>query len=204
MVRSSQSEKQQEKILYRKGRVTISDRILKATLLRLVPSRVTPNQLTIFRYFCIPPVAALLYFQYYKLGIGLFVIAAITDALDGARARLTSQITEWGEINDPLADKLLIGSSALVILPKFLDFWLIFLIFGFEMLLIGSGYYYKNRGWHISANGWGKTKMVLQSLGVGFLILYTIFPMAGVLVAGEYALYASLFFAFVSLITYGI
>lgn len=199
-----QSEGDKVKVIHRKSHITLSDKVLRATFLRLIPASVTPNQLTMSRYFMVPIVATLLYLHYYAFGIVLFIIAALTDALDGARARTTRQITEWGEINDPAADKLLIGVSALILMPRFLSFWLVIAIFSMELVLVGSAYYFKNRGWHVSANWWGKTKMILQSVGIGLVLLFALTSAPYLILVAEYVLYGSLFFGLISIITYGI
>lgn len=188
----------------KEAHITISDKILAATFLKLLPRRVTPNQITIFRFFSIPFVALLLILEKYAYGIPLFVISAFTDALDGALARTKDKVTEWGKVYDPIADKLLIGTTALIVLPKFVSVFLLATIIFIEMFLIGTAYYLKNQGNDISANGWGKTKMILQSFGIAFILLYALMALPWMLMTGEYLLYASIFFALVSLITYGI
>ncbi len=185
--------------------ITFSDRILAATVLKLFPRRVTPNQLTIFRFFTVPFVLLLLFLGKYGWGAALFVVSAFTDALDGAMARTRNQITEWGKIYDPLADKLLIVLTALFLIPQHLGFPIIFAMLSIEMLLIGAAYYAKNTGVReIQANAWGKVKMILQSFGVGFLFLFAIFNIPLLLAIAATLLYASILFAVISLVTYGI
>ena len=186
-------------------KVTVSDKILAATVLKLFPARVPPNHLTIFRFFTVPFVLFLIVQHEYFWGILLFAISAFTDALDGAMARTRNQITEWGKIYDPLADKLLIGLTALIIIPKHFGFFLVFAILFIEMVLIGAAYYVKNRTTkQIQANGWGKTKMMLQSFGVGLLLANAVFRIPLIYSLSEIFIYASLIFAVISLITYGI
>ncbi|HEY4475446.1 MAG TPA: CDP-alcohol phosphatidyltransferase family protein [Candidatus Paceibacterota bacterium] len=186
-------------------KITLSDRILAATFLKLLPRRVTPNQLTIFRFFTVPFVASLMYLEYYAIAIPLFAIAAFTDALDGALARTKNKITEWGKTYDPIADKLLIGLTGIIIIPKYINFFLAVFIIFIEMFVIGTAYYLKNKGAiHISANAWGKTKMICQSFGVGLLLLYAVISVPAFLIIAQYLLYISIFLAIVSIVTYGI
>jgi CDP-diacylglycerol--glycerol-3-phosphate 3-phosphatidyltransferase len=186
-------------------RITISDKILSATLLRLIPARVTPNQLTIFRFFSVPFVILLLTLQEYRAGIVLFALSALTDALDGALARTTNRVTEWGKMYDPMADKLLILSAALVLVPQYLGLGLLFVMMFIEVVLVGSAYYLKNTKHHeIRANAWGKTKMIMQSFGVFLLILYVVTGVPWLLPAAQYFFYAAVAFGAISLITYGI
>ena len=192
-------------IFLKAEKITLSDKILAATVLKLFPQRVTPNQLTIFRFFTVPFVLLLLFLGKYQWGAVLFAISAFTDALDGAMARTRNQITEWGKIYDPLADKLLIVLTALFLIPQHLGFPIIFALLSTEMLLIGAAYYLKNKGRKdIQANIWGKIKMILQSFGVGFLFLFAILNTPWLLAIAAMLLYASILFAVISLVTYGI
>jgi Phosphatidylglycerophosphate synthase len=126
-------------------RITLSDKILAATVLRLIPRRVQPNQVTIFRFFTIPFVLLLLFIGAHEWAMVLFIFSAFTDALDGAMARTRNQVTEWGKIYDPLADKLLIVLTAFFLIPRHLGFPIVFAILSVEMLLIGAAYYIKNK-----------------------------------------------------------
>jgi len=187
------------------GKITLSDRILGATVLKLIPHRVKPNHVTIFRFFTIPFILLLLFIEEYRYATILFAISAFTDAMDGAMARTRNQITEWGKIYDPLADKLLIVLTALFLIPKHLGFPIVFAILSIEMLLIGSAYHIKETTRReIQANVWGKVKMILQSFGVGFLFLFVIAGTPFTLLIAQLLLYASLVFGVVSLVTYGI
>lgn len=189
----------------REAKVTVSDKILAATFLKLLPQKVTPNQITIFRFLTVPFVVFLLVIREYEWGITLFVISAFTDALDGALARTTNRITDWGKTYDPLADKLLIVLTALMVVTRHLGITIVFLIMMIEMILIGSAYYFKNKGViEIRANGWGKAKMMCQSVGVGLVLLFAVTQIPVLLIAAQFILYASILFAIVSLITYGI
>jgi len=121
-------------------KITFSDRMLAATVLKLIPHRVTPNQITVLRFFLIPFVLFLVFTEHYEAGLVLFAFAAFTDALDGALARTTNRVTEWGKIYDPVADKILIGTTALVLVPRHLGFGIVFAVIFIEMLLIGGAY----------------------------------------------------------------
>ena len=147
-----------------------TDRLLARTFLKLLPCQVTPNHLTACRFLIIPFVFFLLILEHYVLSGILFLVATFTDALDGALARTTDQITDWGKLFDPLADKLLIGSTAAVLVTRFLSFYLAAAIVAAELLLILLAYYHKYyRHRDIQANYLGKTKMVLQSFGLATL-----------------------------------
>ena len=188
------------------NKINLSDKILATTFLKLLPKRVTPNQLTIFRFFTIPFIALLLWLGKYGLGTALFIISAFTDALDGALARTRNMITKWGSIYDPLADKLLISITAFLILPRYIGPWIVFAIIFLEMFLIGMAYYNTNHNKKksIQANWWGKSKMISQSLGVFLVLLYILWSLPLLLMAAQLILYLAVILAVISLITYSL
>ncbi|MEK7464722.1 MAG: CDP-alcohol phosphatidyltransferase family protein [Patescibacteria group bacterium] len=186
-------------------KVTVIDKLFALTILRFFPEKVTPNQITIFRFLSVPFVAALFLNDNYSWGTILFTISALSDALDGALARTRDQISEWGKMYDPLADKLLIGTAALLLIPKYLNLWIAVVILFIEMILIGAAYYLKNKGKiGTGANFWGKSKMFCESFGVGFILLFALTGIPSVLIISQLLLYAAIIFAIVSLITYSI
>src|SRR3989337_48826 len=189
-----------------KRKPNFSDKILAATFLRLFSKEITPNQITIFRFFTVPFLALLILMGEHKMSIVLFVVAAFSDALDGALARTTNRITEWGIAYDPLADKLLIGITALLVLPKYLGPMIVFIMILLEMTLIGLGYYIRKRRKKeiVMANWWGKSKMICQSVGVSLVLLYLLWPIAGILIAAQLILYLAIALAVISLITYSL
>jgi cardiolipin synthase len=70
-----------------------------------------PNLLTFMRMALIPAFASMLFYGHYKLGLAFFVIAGITDGIDGFLARRFKQESEFGTIIDPIADKLLMTTA---------------------------------------------------------------------------------------------
>ncbi len=182
-------------------RVTPFDRFFKVTLLRLIPRSVSPNEMTTFRFLSIPVILLLLFFQYNLAGTILFVISALSDALDGARARTERRITKWGIVADPMADKLLIGSVALLTVSKYLGWPLVAALVAIELVLAGSAYF-RYRGKLMPAKTVGKLKMILQCFGVGFVLLYGIVPSPIILLIGQFVLYAALAFGLASLFVY--
>ena len=187
-------------------KITLTDRFLAATFLKLLPRRVTPNQITVFRFFAIPFIAALFLLNEYLFGTIVFAVATFTDALDGALARTRREISEWGSTYDPLADKLLIGRTAFLILPMFFSVWLVFAIVFIEMVLIGMAYYNSHHGREhkITVNWWGKSKMLAQSFGVLFVLFYILWPVALLLILAQWILYLAVALAAISIITYSV
>jgi CDP-diacylglycerol--glycerol-3-phosphate 3-phosphatidyltransferase len=148
------------------------DRLLAGSVLKLIPSRVTPNQITILRILLTPAVLWLLWIKSYETGIALFLLVAFTDMMDGSLARTRHQVTAWGQVWDPVADKLLIGSIAVLLLFRHFPEELAILIFGLEAAFLVGGYYRKRQGVIVSANWWGKFKMLCQVIGVTLFLLF--------------------------------
>jgi len=85
---------------------------------RLNPIRNAPNLLTLLRICLVPFLVAAILEGHYKIGFALFVAAGLTDALDGAMARVLKQRSVLGQYLDPVADKLLLSALFLVLLYK--------------------------------------------------------------------------------------
>ncbi|OHA21469.1 MAG: hypothetical protein A2849_03355 [Candidatus Taylorbacteria bacterium RIFCSPHIGHO2_01_FULL_51_15] len=182
-------------------RVTVFDRFFAATIIPLFPRYVSPNRITIFRFISIPVVLFLLFMGYNLAGTILFAISALSDALDGALARTAHRITKWGIVADPIADKLLIGSVALLVVWKNLSWPLALAIVSIELVLAGSAYF-RYRGRLMPAKTVGKMKMILQCVGIGLVLLYGIIPHPFILIFGEYVLYVAIVFGLASLLLY--
>jgi len=183
--------------------ITIIDRFLAKVFLPLLPKWVTPNHITIFRFITIPFVIGALLLEYYIVGIILFTVSAFSDALDGALARTSNQVTDWGKMFDPLADKLLIGSTAVILIPKFLSVYIAFAIIILELVIILNAYYRKHyQNITIDAHKSGKAKMIFQSIGMIALISYIFVPYAPLLIGAEYLFYTAIMFAVISVFIY--
>src|SRR5687767_10571753 len=74
-----------------------------------------PNLLTVFRMVLIPVFVSLLFYQKFVLALGVFVLAGVTDGLDGLLARRFNQKSQLGTILDPIADKLLLVTAFVVL-----------------------------------------------------------------------------------------
>lgn len=183
------------------SKITIFDRILEKTFLKLFPVFVRPNFLTVFRFVSIPFVIFFLLHENYEIGLWLFAISAFTDALDGAIARTRHQITDWGIVFDPFADKLLIGSAVLIVISKFISPFLAGIIVAIEILLIIFAYA-RFKGEIVPAKTVGKIKMILQSVGVSLLLLAVVIHLPILITIATYTLYLAIFFALLSLFVY--
>jgi CDP-diacylglycerol--glycerol-3-phosphate 3-phosphatidyltransferase len=139
-----------------------------------------PNILTASRLAAIPILMALLLirFPYHDLlAASVFVLASLTDTLDGNLARRRGQVTELGKFLDPLADKLFI-LSVLIVLVQLgeLAAWVVIVIFGRELLITVLRSLSATQGRVIAATPFGKTKTVSQVLAVLLLILQRPYP----------------------------
>ncbi|HHU82530.1 MAG TPA: CDP-diacylglycerol--glycerol-3-phosphate 3-phosphatidyltransferase [Firmicutes bacterium] len=110
------------------------------------------------------------YKQYFAAGV--FILACLTDGLDGYFARIRREVTPFGKFLDPLADKILIGAALISLwsLHK-VSGWVVFLILGREILITILRVFASRRGISVAASIWGKVKTVTQIPAVLWLIL---------------------------------
>lgn len=139
-----------------------------------------PNALTLSRLAAIPVLMALLLVDFPghdQLAAAIFLVASLTDTLDGNLARWRDQVTELGKFLDPLADKLFILSVLIVLVQeRALPAWVVVVIFGRELLITVLRSLSATQGRVIAATPWGKTKTVSQVLAVLLLILQRPYP----------------------------
>ncbi len=185
-----------------KPHILRTDRLLNWSVLRFVPQWMTPNKITVVRFICVPVVAFLLLSHSYLWGGILFAFAAFTDALDGARARVEDEVTSWGKVADPLADKLLIGTVAVILVVHYIGVWVAAAVIGIDLVLVIRALFMLSRKKKVEANRAGKTKMLLQSVALVSLFIYILSDVALFLVIATYLLYAAIVFAVISLILY--
>lgn len=179
------------------------DRIV-ASVFWFIPRWVEPNYLTVLRLLLVPILVVLFLKESWNWALIVFLIAALTDLLDGTLARTRQQITLWGTIADPVADKLLIGSFLGLFLWHGLHPLLAGLLLAVEVLIILNAFRRQRKGYYASANNFGKVKMSLQVLGVLLLFLQLFWFMPWLGMAAHVAFGISLLFALCSLITYGL
>lgn len=141
-----------------------------------------PNSLTLARIFLVPLLVVVLLTKFEGrmiLGIpkdlvaaGIFGLAALTDWLDGYLARRRRQVTPFGQIMDPLADKLLI-TAALVSLVQMdaAPAWMVAIIIGRELAVTGLRSLAQSRGVIMPASPLGKVKMIAQVVTILALLL---------------------------------
>ena len=137
-----------------------------------------PNKLTLFRIILVPIMVIVSFFDIPGSFLGIsttmwimeliFIIASITDKLDGYLARKNNQVTNFGKFLDPIADKILVVAAMILFvemgrLPAWIPIIVIFREFavsGYRLIAV------QNSGKVIAANVWGKLKTVTQMLGL--------------------------------------
>ena len=101
----------------------------------------------------------------------LFIIASLTDMLDGKIARKYNLVTNFGKFMDPLADKLLVCSAlSCMIELRQLPAWMVIIIISREFIISGFRLVASDNGVVIAASYWGKFKTTFQMIGVVLLI----------------------------------
>ena len=164
-----------------------------------------PNKLTMLRIFLIP------FFVFFMLtnfvpysaliALAIFIAASLTDMLDGKIARKYNLITNFGKFMDPLADKLLVCSAMICLIPmNLLPAWIVIVIIAREFVISGFRLIASDNGIVIAAGFWGKLKTICQMAMVIVLILTIYFPVLSV--PGLVLTYAALALTVISMVDY--
>lgn len=162
-----------------------------------------PNKLTMFRVILIPFFVLFMLVDITSadkwIALAIFIVASLTDLLDGKIARKYNLVTNFGKFMDPLADKLLVCSAliCLVELEK-LPAWMVIIIIAREFIISGFRLIASDNGVVIAASYWGKFKTTFQMVMICLLIadIETIRAITNVIV------WAALILTVVSLIDY--
>ena len=176
-----------------------------------------PNYITLSRILSIPLLIWILSSSRFSsqhgqreiLASALFILASITDGIDGYLARKRGQITTIGILLDPLADKLLIAAAFVTLVqfnPALVPAWMAVVIIGREFLVSGLRSIAASEGFTIEASDLGKFKMLVQIVSVVAVILahrWREWPLYGRYVFPVYwiALVAIWFMVFLSLVS---
>ena len=159
-----------------------------------------PNKLTIFRVILVIPFVALMLNGYDLWAVAVFIIASLTDLLDGKIARKYNLITDFGKFMDPLADKLLVCAAMICLVEMGrLPAWMVIVIISREFIISGFRLVASDNGVVIAASYWGKFKTTFQMLMIIVLILNLggVFDMIGLALT-----WSALILTVVSLIDY--
>lgn len=141
-----------------------------------------PNKLTIFRvilipffivFLMIPDMPFLPSAEWGKwIAFGIFILASLTDLLDGKIARKYHLITDFGKFMDPLADKLLVCSALICLIElQRIPAWMVVIIIAREFVISGFRLIAADNGVVIAASYWGKFKTTFQMVAVCLLIV---------------------------------
>lgn len=164
-----------------------------------------PNKLTTLRVFMIPFFVFFLLYQggenttFRMISLVLFIVASLTDLLDGKIARKYNLVTNFGKFMDPLADKLLV-CSALICLIELgqLPAWMVIIIISREFIISGFRLVASDNGVVIAASYWGKFKTTFQMVAVVLLIL----NMSALALITSFCVWVALALTIISLVDY--
>ncbi|MCR5000110.1 MAG: CDP-diacylglycerol--glycerol-3-phosphate 3-phosphatidyltransferase [Lachnospiraceae bacterium] len=165
-----------------------------------------PNKLTIFRVILIPFFVAVLLLRpedgtWRLIADGIFIVASLTDMLDGKIARKYNLVTNFGKFMDPLADKLLVCSAMICLVAlNQLPAWIVIIIISREFIISGFRLIAADNNVVIAANYWGKFKTVFQMLMIIVMVAnfaYPVWQMLGVIL-----MYIALALTVISLVVY--
>ena len=130
------------------------------------------NRITIARMFLVPICLLLLAFGFKIAAVIVFIIACVTDALDGYVARTKNLITNFGKFMDPLVDKLLVNSVLIMLVElRNLSCWVVIIIIWRELIVTGFRLAAVKNDVVISASKWGKLKTVSQMIMTAIVML---------------------------------
>ncbi len=163
-----------------------------------------PNKLTLFRVILIPFFVVFMLVNVTGnadkwIALIIFIIASLTDLLDGKIARKYNLITDFGKFMDPLADKLLV-CSALICLVSLnrIPAWIVIIIIAREFIISGFRLIAADNGRVIAASYWGKFKTTFQMI----MVILMIADISQLFILTQIIMYAALILTVVSLVDY--
>ena len=163
-----------------------------------------PNKLTMFRVILIPFFVVFMLLNITGnsdkwIALTIFIIASLTDLLDGKIARKYNLITDFGKFMDPLADKLLV-CSALICLVSLgrIPAWIVIIIIAREFIISGFRLIAADNGRVIAASYWGKFKTTFQMI----MVILMIADISQLFILTQIIMYVALILTVVSLIDY--
>lgn len=165
------------------------------------------NILTILRIVLVPIFLVILLTEMQNkeiIAFLIFLIASITDAVDGYFARKLNQITELGKFLDPLADKLLISAALLALVSEgYAEAWVAAVIILREIFITAFRFYFLVKESTFSASWIAKKKTLFQIISISLLILHPRLPYSKVILdIGTYILYFAVFLTIYSGLEY--
>ncbi len=173
-----------------------------------------PNKLTIFRIILVPIMVIVPYLNIQGTVLNIpiewiiidlvFIIASITDKLDGSIARKNNQVTTFGKFLDPIADKILVLAAMCMLiemdkLPSWIPIIVLFrefVVSGYRLIVVGEG------GKVIAASKWGKLKTVTQMIAIIMMFIdnYAFFAILNTSIRSQMPVFAIIFNSITSII----
>lgn len=138
-----------------------------------------PNLLSIFRILLVPPLVVVLLTKFDGKewwGLGLFLLAAVMDFLDGFLARKRKEVTRLGTLLDPAADKILVSAAFISLVeldPRVVPSWMVVLIVAREFAVTALRSFAAAENLVIPAGISGKIKTTVQIISISLLIIYS-------------------------------
>ncbi|HVR95872.1 MAG TPA: CDP-diacylglycerol--glycerol-3-phosphate 3-phosphatidyltransferase [Thermoanaerobaculia bacterium] len=137
-----------------------------------------PNILSIFRILLVPPLVVVLLTKFEDKewwGLGLFLLAAVMDFLDGFLARRRKEVTRLGTLLDPTADKILVSAAFISLVeldPRVVPAWMVVVIIAREFAVTSLRSFAAAENLVIPAGFSGKVKTIVQIIAIALLIIY--------------------------------
>lgn len=151
-----------------------------------------PNQLTFLRLAFLPFFILAIHYEHYELALGILLVAGLTDGLDGLLARGLNQKTPLGAYLDPIADKLLMSSSYVVLaLHGKIKWWVVILVLGRDvLLLVAAAVILITVGYRpFPPSLYGKATTFFEILLIVMVLLLAIWPDPTLLIARQICSY---------------
>jgi CDP-diacylglycerol--glycerol-3-phosphate 3-phosphatidyltransferase len=134
-----------------------------------------PNRITLSRLFLAIVFFVFLTYRYFNVAFVIFLVAAVTDWLDGYLARKWELSTDLGLLVDPFVDKVIICGTFIIFVhlaKEIIVPWMVITIVAREFLVSSIRGFSESKGIKFASNIWGKTKMFIQSWTICAIILY--------------------------------
>ncbi len=179
--------------------------LLRGPLVKLSQLFTAPNQLTLLRMLFLPFIIINLVGQHYVWALSLFLLAGLSDGLDGLLARKLHQQTLLGQYLDPIADKLLLSTTFLVLSIVHLIPWkYTVVVFSRDISILAvSAVLYMIAGLRdFRPSIFGKANTFSQLAAVFFVMLLAVYPLRGIWIARTIFLRATFVFAMLSGVHY--
>ena len=165
-----------------------------------------PNKLTLLRICLIPVFVILMLSQvsnFFLISCIIFIIASITDFLDGRIARKYNLVTDFGKFMDPLADKLLVLSALICMIEyDLVAGWMVIIIVARELTVSILRAIAADNGKVIAASGGGKIKTTSQMIAIILLLIGANYSNSQIVFVGTIAMYIATIFTLYSGIDY--